>query len=379
MTDFPNSADVVVIGAGVQGLSAAYHLAKMGITDVVVVEQEFVGAGSSGRSASMLMLQVWTEWQVRFSQYCFGRFMTFEEEFGASPGYRPYGSLTLVPETVAAPERTMYDIRQQLGVRSEWWSPDDVKRRYPFIHTDDLAFAVFGPEDGEIDAQAIMMGYQQSARRLGVDICQGVKATGLTIDRQRVTAVQTTAGEIATRFVVNAAGADAARVGQWASLDIPIDNRVRNIYITDAFPLIGDHSPFVWDAAEEWYYRSEKPGVLIGKGKRKLDSAPMAIDWPYLEEIMDVIMHRVPALAEVGIARGWSGIRPLSPDQRPIIGPVAELEGYVNDCGWGGEGIMHSPVGGQLVAEWIHDAKTSTFEIEPFLLARFQKPQGQPK
>lgn len=364
------TAEVVIIGAGIQGLSAAYHLAKAGIRDVVV-EQEFIGAGSSGRSASMLMLQVWTEWQVRFSQYCFGRIMRFEDEFGTSAGYKRIGSLTLVPQAQAEAERTQLAIRKQLGVTPAIWSPEDVKRHYPYIEVDDLAFAIWGAEDGEIEAQSMMMGYKDAGKRLGVSVHQGVKASGITVQKGRVTGVQTNEGDIATKWVVNAAGAEAAKVGKWVNIDLPIDNRVRNIYVTAPFTQMVAEMPFVYESGPDWYFRREGPGILFGMGKRKLDTAVMAIDWPFLNEVMEFVLHRVPVLGEAGIASGWSGIRPLTPDGRPILGPVEDLEGYVNDCGWGGEGIMHSPIGGQLVAEWIHDGKTTTFSPEPFLLRRF--------
>jgi sarcosine oxidase subunit beta len=366
-------ADVVVIGAGVQGLSAAYHIARQGITDVVVVEQAFMGAGSSGRSASMLMKQVWTEWQIRFSCYCFDRFMGFEQEFGVSPEYHRTGSLALATPAVAAAEHALADLRVGLGVATEILTPDEIKWQFPLIHTDDLAFGVFGPEDGDIEAQSIMLGYKAGARRLGVEIEQGVRASGIRLESGRIAAVETTHGAISTRWVVNAAGADAARVGAWIGLDIPIDNRVRSVYVTDAFPAIPPGTPFTWDAAAEWYFRKEGHGVLIGMGTRKADDAPMAVDWASLPAVIDAIAHRVPALAEAGIASGWTGMRPLSPDHRPILGTVDEVEGYVNSCGWGGEGIMHSPIGGQLVGELIATGTTQTFPLEPFLLSRFQK------
>ena len=366
-----SSADVVVIGAGVQGLSAAYHLAKMGIRDVVVVEKAFIGAGASGRSASMLMLQVWSKWQIRFSQYCFDRFMHFEDEFGISPGYERIGTLTLATEAVSQQEQALTTLRREMGVRAELWSPGDIKRRFPMIRTDDLAFGVFGPEDGSIDAHAIMQGYKQGANRLGVDVLQGVRATGITLSGDRVQAVQTSDGDIATNFVVNAGGVDAAHIGAWIGLEIPIHNRLRNVYVTETLDTIPDDTPFVYDAEAEWYYRKEKPGVLIGMGKREAAEQPMAIDWIFLESVFDAVVHRVPVLAEAGIASGWSGFRPLSPDGRPIIGPVDGIQGYINSCGWGGEGIMHSPIGGQLVAEWIQYAEARTFAAEPFLLSRF--------
>ncbi|MBK8020648.1 MAG: FAD-binding oxidoreductase [Chloroflexi bacterium] len=370
-----HTAEVVVIGAGVQGLSAAYHLAALGIRDVVVVEQAFIGAGSSGRSASMLMLQVWTEWQVRFSQYCFERFIRFEDEFGVSPEYHRIGTLSLATHETAPEEQALQEMREGLGVTCERWSTEEIRRRFPAIHADDLAFGVYGAEDGVIEAQSIMMGYQTRARELGVEICQGARAAGIRHENGRIAAVETTDGVVQTRWVVNAAGADAALVGSWVGIDIPIANRVRNVFVTDAFPSIPDDAcPFVWDAATEWYFRKEHSGLLIGTGKRKLPAAADGIDWTYLDEVFDRVVHRLPGVAEVGIAYGWSGMRSLSPDHRPILGPVDGVPGFVNSCGWGGEGIMHSPIGGQLVAETIAYGAARTFPMEPFLLSRFATP-----
>jgi sarcosine oxidase subunit beta len=365
-------ADVVIIGAGIQGLSAAYHLARRGVENVVVLEKAFIGAGSSGRSASMLMLQVWNEWQVRLSQYCFERYMAFEAELGVDPEYAPIGTLLLATAAVADEVRAQAEMRRTLGVTStQILDAEGITRIAPVINTDDLVLGVYGPEDGIIEAQSIMLGYQKGARRHGADIRQGVAATGIVVENGRVAAVETPDGPIHTGWVVNAAGADAADVARWAGIDLPLDNRARSVYVTGPFPQIPDDTPFVYDEAAGWYYRKEGPGVLIGMGKEKDKPASERVNRDLLPAVIDVAMHRVPVLAEASIASGWTGIRPLTPDGRPILGPVDGVAGYLNDAGWGGEGVMHAPAGGQLIAELICDGETSTFPIEPFLLARF--------
>jgi sarcosine oxidase subunit beta len=363
---------VVIIGAGIQGLSAAYHLAKAGISDVAVVEKAFIGAGSSGQSASMLMKQVWTAHQVAFSQYCFGRYMDFEEELGRDPDYKRIGSLCIATESVADASLAQAQMRQAAGVETEILSPEEVQRRCPEINVEDVAAGIWGPEDGIIEAQSIMLGYKDGAVRLGASVYQGVQATGIILDGEQVSGAETTAGAISTGWVVNAAGADAAEVGSWVGLELPIDNRARCIYVTDAFPQIPDDTPFVYDDEHHWYYRKEPPGVLMGMGKLEGKQASSIPDWTYLPEVIDIAVHRVPALEQAGIAYGWVGIRPLTPDNRPILGPVEGISGYVNSCGWGGEGVMHAPIGGQLVAEFIRDGVTGTYDLEPFLYERFR-------
>lgn len=366
-----HTADVVVIGAGIQGLSAAYHLAKIGVTDVVIVEKEFIGAGSSGRSASMIMLQVDTEPKIRLSQYCFERYMIFEEELGTDPEYRPIGYLNLATAPVADALSEQIELRRKLGVRVDALTPEDIKAFVPVVNTDDLVLGAFGPEDGIIEAQSIMLGYKDGMNRLGGKVYQGVRASGIQVEGDHVTGVETTSGLISAPFVVNAAGADAAEVGHWVGIDLPIDNRSRSIFVTDKFPLIPDDTPFVHDAEVEWYYRKEGPGVLMGMGKESGKSVSMSINREFLPQVIEAAIHRVPALAEARIASGWSGFRPLTPDYRAIIGPVDGLDGYINLCGWGGEGVMHAPAGGQLVAEIIHDGQATTFNLAPFLFSRF--------
>lgn len=365
------SADVVVIGAGIQGLSAAYHLARIGVRHVVVLEKEFIGAGSSGRSASMLILHEDNEQKIRLSQYSFERYAAFEEELGADPEYRPIGCLSLAVESCTGDLHHRARLCQSLGVPAEICSPDEIRALVPVVNTADLVIGLFDRQVGVIEAHSIMLGYAHGARRLGVEINQGVRATGIRLEAGRVVGVDTPSGPVATRTVVNAAGADAVEVGRWLGVDLPIDNRARSIFVTDAFQLIPDDTPFVVDEALGWYYRKEGPGVLMGMGREKTTTASMSINWKLLPQVVEVAMHRVPVLAGARIASGWSGIRPLTPDNRPIIGPVDGVEGYINLCGWGGSGVMHSPAGGQLVAEYIHDGAATILDLTPFLLSRF--------
>jgi len=365
------SADVVIIGAGIQGLSAAYHLAKRGITDVVVVEKDFIGAGSSGRSASMIMLQMDGETKIKLCQYCMDRYLEFEDELGADPEYDPIGTLLLVDASVAEHARQQAELRQRLGAETRILAPDEINDYAPLVNVEDLILGVWGEKDGSVEAQSIMLGYRDGARRLGVQVKQGVSSTGIVVDGDRVVGVETTEGRIDTSVVVNAAGADARKVAAWVGVDLPIDNRTRSIYVTAPFPKVADGHPFTYDVARAWYYRKEGPGVLIGMGVEKDRGVIDSINTHLLTDVIDVAMHRVPALAEARIQSGWTGIRPLTPDSLPILGPVDGLDGYLNDCGWGGEGVMLAPVGGQLIAELVADGETSTFPLGPFLAGRF--------
>ncbi len=366
-------ADVVIIGAGVQGLSAAYHLVKLGVANVVVVEKEMIGAGSSGRSASMLMLSRENQPKIEFSLFSYDRFMNFKDEFGIDPGFKKIGFLSIIPESINEIRRyiEMARLRQQLGVTTEILSQEDIKRLLPFVNVDDIVLGVYGPDDGVIDPHSIMQAYSMRAREGGATIREGVIATGIEVKAEKVIGVNTTDGFISTPNVVNAAGASAVEVGKWVGLNIPLKNAVRSIFITDAVPEIPDGSPMVEDAEVEWYYRKEGPGILIGMGKDESGLVRDSINWDVLPQVIEFAEHRVPLLAKTKVMRGWSGIRPLTTDILPILGPVPGISGFINDCGWGGEGIMHSPAGGQIVAEFITGDINPTFDLTPFLLSRF--------
>ena len=363
------TADVVVIGAGIQGLSAAWHLARAGIRNVALVEKSTVGSGSSRWSASMLMKQLWEEWQLRFAHYNFERYAAFADDTGFDPGFARTGTLTLATEEAAQEERRLVALRRRYGVETQLLTPAEVIRRQPVLAREEYVFGVYGPEDGSLDTPNILKGWRVSAQALGVAIHEGRRATGLELQGGRVSAVHTTAGSISTRNVVNAAGADADEVGAWASLRIPLRNRVRNIFLVDV-PLKVTTRAYVMDAATHWYYRHNGEALMLGMGARVDAPVQDRPDMDYWPEMRAMCLRKAPALADERVCGGWSGIRPLTPDGKPVLGPVAQVPGFINNCGWGGEGIMNAPVGGQLVAEQICDGRTSTFDVEPFLLSR---------
>ena len=323
----------------------------------------------------MFMFQRENEPKIGMSQYSFERYMSFESELGVSIGYKQIGFLSVAVEKKALDALRMAKLRQELGVRTEIMGPEDVRKLVPVVNTSDILVGVFGPEDGIIDANAIMLGYKDGAQRYGVEICQGreYEAIGIQVDRDRVTGVDTRSGSVSTENVVNAAGADAIEVGSWVGIALPIMNRRRSVFVTEPFPDIPDDTPLVEDAEMEWYYRKEGPGVLIGMGKEESLDISMTPNWDFLPEVIEFAIHRVPILENARLDRkkGWSGIRSLTPDICPIIGPIDTVQGFFNSCGWGGEGIMHAPAGGQLVAECIVDGQTSTLNIVPFLASRF--------
>jgi len=364
-------AHVVIIGGGIIGTSIAYHLAKRGVRDVVLVEADMVGSGSSGRSAAMILLQMSREMTIRMSQESFKEYLHFADEFDADIGYKPIGYLNLATREIADDLRAQVELQRRLGVRTEILSPEEIARLVPTLNVSDLEFGSICWQDGIIDPHSAMQAYVKHARRLGAEINEKVEATGIVLENRRVVGVQTTAGNIATPTVINAAGARAAQVGSWVGLDLAIKNFKRTIFITDRFDEIPDHTPFVMDLAVEWYFRKEGKGILLGMGTEESTTFEPQLEWEFLDVMIQRALHRAPILANARVMRGWAGLRSLTPDDYPILGRVPNVVGFVNACGWGGHGVMHAPIAGQLVAELVADGKTTTLGIEPFRLERF--------
>lgn len=358
-----NTANVVIIGAGVIGCSTAYHLARLGVSDVVVLEQEEVGSGTSGKSAAMLSLHSCDDdWSLRLVRYSCARYMQFEDEIGVPCGFRRTGWLSIADAAGAYGVERKIGLLERHGVPVEVLSPDDIRRSYPEMRTEDLALGAYTAEDGMLDPHSIMWGYLKQARERGVRLLRGVRAVGLRIRRGRVEGVETTAGFLATRLVVNAAGPWAPEVGRWAGVEIPILNRARCIWVTGPFPLIPSDRPFVDDVGREWYFRPEGPGLLIGMGVVPVNRLDVDISRQLLPEMIEVATHRVPLLEQASILTSWTGVRPLTPDGLPIIGPAPSPEGLLLNVGWGGMGLMQAPVAGQLLAEYVAFGRPVTFE-----------------
>ena len=374
-----NIAEVVIIGGGIQGISLAYHLARRGLTDVCLVEMKDLGSGSSGRSAAIVGHAFPTENCLPLIELSFAALMRFQDELDADPGYEPIGCL-LLAGAQGAPDPSMgsghclrrHALLQSRGIESHLVDRATISRLTPGLSLEGIEVGLYGPRDGMVDPHSIMMAYAHHARRLGVELAEGVKATGLQIEGDRVVGVHTTAGFIATYRVVNAAGFRAREVGAWAGMDLPITNLKRHIFVTGPIATYSRSIPFTYEVEVAWYMRREGPGLLIGMGAVESDEEDPQVDWSFLDVVAEHSMHRAPALAEAEIKNGWAGLRPITPDDDPILGEASHLRGFFNDCGWGGHGIMHAPAAGMVLAELIVDGETTSADISRFRAERFE-------
>jgi sarcosine oxidase subunit beta len=369
----PGTAGAVIIGGGVVGCSIAYHLARRGLRDIVVVERDSVGSGTTSKAAGGIRAQFPTETEVRFSQEAIRVFENFQEEFGVDIGYRKIGYLFLVSaaDDLRGFEERMA-LQRRLGVDVRRLTPGDAGKLVPALRVDDLIAAVWGPEDGMAGPAEVTGAFARRARELGARIVEGVEVTGIDLEGGRVRGVRTAQGRIDTPWIVNAAGPSAARVGRLAGLDLPVLPRRRHIFFTEPFPDLPGPVPLTTDRGSGFYFRKEMEQVLLSPGDVEDvgDDPEVAVDWGRVERTVQMAVHRIPIIENARIAGGWAGLRPLTPDDHAIIGPAPGLEGMFLAIGFGGHGFQHSPATGRHVAEWMLEGRPS-MDLSLFDPARF--------
>jgi sarcosine oxidase subunit beta len=364
--------EVVIVGGGILGASIAYHLANKGVRDVVVVERDHLGSGSTSKNAGGVRLQFSSEINVRLSQRSIPAFERFADEMGIDPEFHQAGYLFLITtdRDVAAFERSLA-LWRRLGVPAQRLDPAQTHDVFPQIRTDDVRFATFCAKDGYLDPTSLLHGYVARAREKGVRFHEEEPVTSIERDAGRVSAVRTTKNTIACRTVVNAAGPWAGQVGKLAGIEIPITPLRRQIFVTDPVEGLDHDFPLTVEMATSFYFHRESGGVLMGMadpadGPGSNDS----VNWDFLPTIVERALDRMPILEKANVKTGWAGFYEDTPDKHPIIGHVASVPGYVVAAGFSGHGLMHAPAAGEAVAELIADGRT-TLDISRLSYDRF--------
>ncbi len=366
-------ADVVIVGGGVIGASIAYHLAARGVRDVVVLERDHLGSGSTTRNAGGVRLQFSTEINVRLSLRSLPRIERFQEEMGVDPHLRQVGYLFLITEEHdVAPFESSLAMWKRLDVPAQRLDAAGVRGVFPELRVDDLRFATLCMRDGYCDPSSLLNGYVARARDKGVSFREEEPVVGITREGDRVTAVRTPSGEIACATIVNAAGAWGAEVGAFAGVDLPIRPLRRQIFVTEPVPGLDRDFPLTVEFASSLYFHRESGGVLMGMADPTdgpgFDSS---VNWDFLPTLVERALYRLPILERANVKTGWAGFYEDTPDKHPIIGAVG-VDGFLCAAGFSGHGIMHAPATGEAIAELITEGRT-TLDVSALAYDRFRR------
>lgn len=371
----PKTADIVIIGGGVMGASAAYHLAKRGVKNVVLLEkEEFFGTGATGRCAGGVRYQFSTEINVKLSLESLPMIERFREEIGQDVDYRQCGYLLVATnEKDASAFRHNVELQNGLGVPTQLLSGDQVRERLPLMKFEDAIAGTFNAKDGLVDPNGVVAGYVSAAQKLGVKALSRAEVTEICVSGDQIEGVETTQGVIQTRMVLNTAGPWAGLVGQMAGVPIPIVPIRRQMFTTNELKEIPADFPFVIDFAQSLYFHREGEGLLIGMSNQsEKPGFDQSIDEEFEMENFEAALERLPLLERASRASHWAGLYEVTPDAHPIFGG-SPIKGFNICAGFSGHGFMHGPVAGKLMTEYIMDGSFSTVDVSMLDLARFEE------
>jgi glycine/D-amino acid oxidase-like deaminating enzyme len=381
---FPASAEAVVIGGGVNGLSTAYQLTRKGIRPVVL-ERSHIGAGATGKSGALVRAHYTNPQETQLALASMRIFRAWAEQVGAGdPGLEQVGFLRLVAPEDEESLRRNVAMQRELGSDTMIVTPDEISFIEPFINTDDITVAAYEPSSGFADSNATAFGFAQAAIKRGAAIHTGVAATSIVTSGDKVTGVQTSRGFISTPTVLIAAGAFANELLLPLDIDLGLfPRRSRVVIFRHPFdlPTSRRHRVIIDSINRAWISPLTPTTTLIGvtigdrDGAHPSDFEESVEQW-YIDAARQTLARRFPAFANSTMRGGWTGVYMQSPDGHPIIDKLDQFDGLFVMTGDSGASFKTAPAIGLVLAEWIAGGEPRLMDMTPFRASRFA--EGKP-
>ena len=391
MSRLPTHARVVIVGGGIAGASTAYHLAKLGVRDVVLLEQGKLTCGTTWHAAGLVGQTRATRNATRMSRYGIDLYSSLEKETGLATGWKQCGSINVAktPERLALIKRQMARAKS-FGIEFEFISPSEAGRMAPILRTDDLAGAVWIPGDGKANPTDLTQSLAKGARMHGATIAEGVRVNGVTTAGGRVAGLTWKSAEdegaIACETIVNCAGQWSRAFGRIAGVNVPLYAAEHFYIVTKAIAGVTPDMPVIRDPDGYLYYKEEVGGLVMGGFEPKakpwnVDPIPdgfefqlLAEDWDHFEVLMNNAIHRTPCLETAEVKLLLNGPESFTLDGNFILGEAPELAGFFVCAGFNSAGIANAGGAGKLVAEWIvqGDAPLDLWDVDARRFAPFQ-------
>jgi sarcosine dehydrogenase len=385
MSELPSSAKIVIVGAGIVGCSVAYHLGKMGLTDVLLLEQGKLTCGSTWHAAG-LVGQLRTNANVtQLLGYSVALYDRLEKETGLATGWKRNGGLRLA----CNPERWTEVKRQattatSFGLEMHLLNPKEAQQLWPLMQVDDVVGAAFLPTDGQVSPTDIAMSLAKGARQNGVTIAEGVTVTEIEVEAGRVRAVVTARGRIACDKLVICAGQWSREIGRMAGVDIPLVSVQHQYLITEKIDGVTPNLPTLRDPDRLTYWKEEVGGLVMGGYEPNpkpwaVDGLPgrfefqlLDDDLEHFEPLLELAAGRVPAMQTAGIKQFINGPESFTPDGNFILGEAPEVRGIFVGAGFNAFGIAAGGGAGMALAEWVAKGEPP-FDLWPVDIRRFGK------
>ncbi|GAA3470300.1 FAD-dependent oxidoreductase [Nonomuraea roseola] len=376
-------ARVVIVGGGIVGCSVAYHLAELGWSDVVVLEQGQLSCGTTWHAAGLVGQLRSTESMTSLIRYSTDLYARLEKETGFGTGWKRCGSVSVArtPERMIQLKRTAAQARAY-GIEAELITPAQAGELWPVMRTDDLVGGVWLPGDGMANPSDLTQALARGAQRHGVEVVERVRVTGTAVKDGRVTGVETTEGFVECEILVNCAGQWAKELGRQAGVTVPLHSAEHFYVVTEQVTGVSPHLPVLRDPDGYAYFKEEVGGLVVGGFEPDakpwgMDGIPHPFEFQLLDEdwdqfsiIMENAIQRVPALESTGIRMFYNGPESFTPDNMFLLGEAPEVRGYFVAAGFNSAGIASAGGAGMALAEWIVQGQP-TSDLWPADLRRF--------
>ena len=374
MVSIPSSARVIVIGGGIAGASAAYHLTKFGISDVVLLEQGKLTCGTTWHAAGLVGQTRATRNATRMSRYGIELYASLEQETGLATGWKRCGSVNVAktPDRLTLMKRQMARARS-FGIEFDFITPNQARDIAPILRTDDLSGAVWIPGDGKANPTDLTQSLAKGARLRGVRIIEGARVTDVLAERGRVAGVRYAhaegGGEVRCETIVNCAGQWARELGAMSAVTVPLFSAEHFYVVTKPISGVSSSLPVIRDPDGYIYYKEEVGGLVMGgfepvakpwnveRIPDRFEFQLLPEDWDHFEILMHNAIHRTPCLETAEIKLLLNGPESFTLDGNFILGEAPELDGYFVCAGFNSAGIANAGGAGRLIAEWIMDGE----------------------
>ncbi len=368
-----NTYDVIIIGGGVIGSAISYELAKLGITDVVVLEKSYFASGSTGRCGAGVRQQWGLKFNALLAKKSVEIFETLSDELGMDIEFRQGGYLVLA-HTEKQVEQFEKNIALQnsLGIPSRFVSKQEAKEICPPINTDAFIAATYCPTDGHANPFLTNYAYIRAGERLGVECRRYTEVVDIIVENGAVKGVVLANGDkLYAPVVVNAAGPWSREVAQMAGVDIPTHSERHQILVTEPLAPLFDTMVISFQIG---IYVQQVPhgSFVMGIGEKEQPSHDISSTWQFLEHITHELLNILPIMAKVRVVRQWAGSYNKTPDAAPILGEHPQVKGFFLAVGFSGHGFMLAPMTGRVMAQLIA-GREPEIDVSPLSVERFER------
>lgn len=366
----PDTADVVIVGGGVMGTSAAFHLAEAGVS-VVLLERGELSGGSTSRAAGGVRANFSDELNIMLGKRSLDLFENFGERPGQEIDLHRSGYLFVLtrPEDVELFTASVA-LQNSLGVASRMVDVDEACQLSPMLEPDGVLAAAWSPDDGHCTPESVVLGYATGARRLGATVRTGVAVTGIDMSGSQITGVQTTEGSISTGCVIDCAGAWSPEIAAYVGVDLPVTPYKRELLITEPLAEPFD-TAFTIDYATSLYWHREGPGILTGFSRKDVEPGfDITRDADFPEHLAELAETRAPGLLELGVRSGWAGLYEVTPDHNALLGESRAVSRFLYATGFSGHGFLQGPAVGEILRD-LYLGREPFIDISPLDVERF--------